>query len=529
MVSTLRKSLTMGILVFVCSAMLALTFGVPRAHAESTVSTEQQMTLITKLLEQIQSLQKILAGMQGGTGKAILVNENNGTCLNLKNELGYQSRDIYTNGEVSALQDFMQTNGYLNTAPVGFYGLMTVDAVKRFQSSYGIKATGYVGDYTRSKIKELTCGGRVTVPPVLVDEDIQNIFEFKVLDRKTGKTISPTGNSGIRSGEDVGYVLRASVGADCYVTVGREGEGIRNEKNLLHVTASTAYKSVARYEKTYGPIVKSTYFISGCKFTDGSSENVEVYVRPESMTKTPKITSAELINGHIELTGRNLGSLKKLEYQANCCKPVEGILTDGAFGENDGYKDTVAFFYLDSYLRNTDIQGLEVRVVDVYGNTSNWENARLFDGLMPIVKDASLTQIDGFSQFDPMNLTFNFVIEHWRAGLVMDIEPYVHCGEGADWERYCDKYLFDFSEKAGESYHGVAGDPYVKGGALYRFTGTGTSWGESISIRAYIHPDYIQKPLQVIPYYVNYRFILRDTQNGGAEVWSETFKIVTGV
>lgn len=81
-----------------------------------------------------------------------------GACLNLQNNLRYRTRDIWTNDEVSALQDFLQANNYLNSEPTGFFGVLTLQAAKNFQQANGISPTGFVGPITRAKIKSLTCG-----------------------------------------------------------------------------------------------------------------------------------------------------------------------------------------------------------------------------------------------------------------------------------------------------------------------------------------------------------------------------------
>jgi hypothetical protein len=44
-------------------------------------------------------------------------------CVQLQNNLKYKSRDAATNGEVSTLQDFLQSEGYLNSEPTGYFGL----------------------------------------------------------------------------------------------------------------------------------------------------------------------------------------------------------------------------------------------------------------------------------------------------------------------------------------------------------------------------------------------------------------------
>jgi hypothetical protein len=85
-------------------------------------------------------------------------------CVNLVNNLRYKDRDVNKNGEVSTLQDFLQTKNYLNNEPTGYFGILTVKAVKDFQKSNGINPTGYVGPITREKIKTLTCDGAISQP-----------------------------------------------------------------------------------------------------------------------------------------------------------------------------------------------------------------------------------------------------------------------------------------------------------------------------------------------------------------------------
>ena len=86
-------------------------------------------------------------------------------CVTLQSSnLRYKARDINTNGEVSTLQDFLQSQGYLNNEPTGYFGLLTQKAVKDFQKAYGISPTGYVGPVSREKIKTLSCGGIIQNP-----------------------------------------------------------------------------------------------------------------------------------------------------------------------------------------------------------------------------------------------------------------------------------------------------------------------------------------------------------------------------
>ena len=78
-------------------------------------------------------------------------------CANLAVSFGYGARDNTSVANVSMLQDFLSTNGYLKVTPNGFFGKGTLAAVKAFQSANGITPTGYVGPYTRAKIQQIDC------------------------------------------------------------------------------------------------------------------------------------------------------------------------------------------------------------------------------------------------------------------------------------------------------------------------------------------------------------------------------------
>lgn len=98
------------------------------------------------------------------------------TCVDLQYNMGYRSRDAKTNGEVSDLQDFLISQGYLSGDPTGYFGTATLAAVKKFQSAVGLGSAGVpgyggVGPKTRANIKNMTCGGantQVSTPTIHV-------------------------------------------------------------------------------------------------------------------------------------------------------------------------------------------------------------------------------------------------------------------------------------------------------------------------------------------------------------------------
>jgi len=86
-------------------------------------------------------------------------------CVSINRNLRYRDRVA----EVFTLQDFLQSQGYLNSEPTGFFGILTRQAVMDFQNANGITpASGYVGPITRAKIKSLTCNDVIPTPLVTV-------------------------------------------------------------------------------------------------------------------------------------------------------------------------------------------------------------------------------------------------------------------------------------------------------------------------------------------------------------------------
>ncbi|MBI5138943.1 MAG: peptidoglycan-binding protein [Candidatus Vogelbacteria bacterium] len=78
-------------------------------------------------------------------------------CTALNFNLKYRSRDSQTNGEVTLLQQFLNDRGYLNQDPTGYFGMVTVAAVKQFQLVSSISPTGNIGPLSRAKIRQLSC------------------------------------------------------------------------------------------------------------------------------------------------------------------------------------------------------------------------------------------------------------------------------------------------------------------------------------------------------------------------------------
>ncbi|MBP9766091.1 MAG: peptidoglycan-binding protein [Candidatus Pacebacteria bacterium] len=80
----------------------------------------------------------------------------NSSCISLKNNMKIGDRDIYTHNQVTKLQNFLVSKGYLYMA-TGYFGYSTKKGVMFYQQEKSLKMTGYVGPLTRSNISEDTC------------------------------------------------------------------------------------------------------------------------------------------------------------------------------------------------------------------------------------------------------------------------------------------------------------------------------------------------------------------------------------
>ena len=78
-------------------------------------------------------------------------------CVLLSHDLLYESRDIDTGNDVSALQLYLTDRGFLETGATGYFGRATDLAVKKFQYRNQISVSGIVDSSTRDIVKELTC------------------------------------------------------------------------------------------------------------------------------------------------------------------------------------------------------------------------------------------------------------------------------------------------------------------------------------------------------------------------------------
>ena len=74
------------------------------------------------------------------------------------------------NREVYELQSILANAGFLSATPNGYFGYQTVRAVRSFQASNGIMATGVVGASTREALNSYSCGTSYSSGVTYVDQ-----------------------------------------------------------------------------------------------------------------------------------------------------------------------------------------------------------------------------------------------------------------------------------------------------------------------------------------------------------------------
>ena len=120
------------------------------------------LSLVAKYLNLKVNEANALLQSQTESIAAVLINAAKASASGVSSQAGcvILSQNMYRGNESSAtkkLQAFLAEKGFLTTAPTGFYGDLTVAAVKAYQRSMGLKETGMVFDFTRQAIQNETC------------------------------------------------------------------------------------------------------------------------------------------------------------------------------------------------------------------------------------------------------------------------------------------------------------------------------------------------------------------------------------
>ncbi len=104
----------------------------------------------------------------------VFAENNNSQCFNFTKNITYRS----SSSDVKDLQIFLKDKGFLNSNPTGFFGTVTLKALKDFQEKNGLGRSGNFGPLTRELIKKQTC--------------LNTINEVNVSKNKTTKNETPS-------------------------------------------------------------------------------------------------------------------------------------------------------------------------------------------------------------------------------------------------------------------------------------------------------------------------------------------------
>jgi|GEM_PF-5806184 len=142
--------------LFVVFVLLSSNVGI----AEAAALTQSQISAIIGLLRSFGADEGTIASVNSaltGTGTSVPPVPSSSAityCPTIRNTLYRGSSDSWTKGEVSILQRFLRQL-YPDLPVTGYFGVLTEEAVIRFQNQYGISAVGIVGPETSKKIASL--------------------------------------------------------------------------------------------------------------------------------------------------------------------------------------------------------------------------------------------------------------------------------------------------------------------------------------------------------------------------------------
>ncbi len=217
-------------------------------------------------------------------------NDTVSDCISITNNLRYRDRDANKNGEVSTLQDFLQIKGYLNSEPTGYFGILTLKAVKDFQRDNNINPTGYVGTITRAKIKVLTCDGTIISPP-----NPTTSIAISSISGPQSLNINQQGTWTVNASSSNGGTLSYSViwGDEVYATT-RSSQPTASQSPQQSATFTHSYSTAGTYT--------ATFTVTN---TSGQSAKTSLNVKVGNTT-TPSITVLSPNGGETYKIGEEL-------------------------------------------------------------------------------------------------------------------------------------------------------------------------------------------------------------------------------
>lgn len=88
-------------------------------------------------------------------------------CLNVTRDFGLGATDASTGREVTALQSYLYSRGFLDVEATGYFGNMTELALKKFQYRNNLQVTGRVNGEVRNFLTDFTC---IKIPKISYED-----------------------------------------------------------------------------------------------------------------------------------------------------------------------------------------------------------------------------------------------------------------------------------------------------------------------------------------------------------------------
>lgn len=224
---------------------------------------------------------------------------DNSTCVNINSNLSYKNRKTNNKDDVFSLQDFLNTQGYINDSSVtGFFGNFTERAVIAFQRKNGISATppGFVGAGTRAMISRISCNGTNPVP--------------QPLPQPTTPTITPTTPVPLPAGCTSTTGFSSMTGQPCATTT---------QYPAISEQVTCNFKSQTEQKCWGNPPVSTAYAGSPVVFSCSGTGSCVVNVKGEHGTL---ITWGSSCGGSVNTT---IGGGNKYASFGDCVAPVQTL------------------------------------------------------------------------------------------------------------------------------------------------------------------------------------------------------------
>lgn len=142
-------------------AIVTITGGGLFATNASALTATDVQSQIAALRQKIADLTAQMTRLEGQTSQSMSGWMPGSTVPGTHRICSVLSRNLDRGSEgddVRGLQEFLYENKFLTVAPTGYFGQMTADAVKKWQSNEGVSAIGAFGPMSRERLK-MWCGG----------------------------------------------------------------------------------------------------------------------------------------------------------------------------------------------------------------------------------------------------------------------------------------------------------------------------------------------------------------------------------